>query len=565
MITKLYSATFFGIDAIIVDVEIFITTGIPGVMIVGLPDASTKESKDRVKAAIKNSGFEYPARKITINLAPADIRKSGPIFDLSLALGILISARLLIPTLNLEDYIVAGELSLNGNINKIDGVIALSLLAKKLNKKIIVPYDNLNETKYLGVEYYCFNTLSEVCDFVSAANKTDNLFVSGDSSNSLFNSKRQICEAPNGNESSYSKNESVFNAGCSCNNYKHKTIDDYSAALIDTHNNKRADTNNYYPNFSSIKGHATVKRAMEIAVAGHHNILMIGPPGSGKTMIAQGAAGILPPLSLEEAVELTNIYSFSHKKINTDNGLITSRPFMPVHYSVTIPALIGGGANPVPGDVSLAHNGVLFIDEFSEMNKKTLDSLRQPMEDRTIHISRNRFSVSFPCDFMLIAAMNPCPCGYFGDRTHECRCSSADIYKFYNKLSGPIIDRFDIFAEVYSESLNIISNNISEESSEEVRDRINKAVQLQNKRFENINKKFNASITSSEIEKFINISDKALSFYKSAAESLKISSRGYFRVLKVARTISDIDGIEEVGESSILEALNYRNTKFLGV
>ncbi|RZD17407.1 MAG: ATP-binding protein [Candidatus Acididesulfobacter guangdongensis] len=566
MITKLYSATFFGIDAIIVDVEVFITTGIPGVMIVGLPDASTKESKDRVKAAIKNSGFEYPARKITINLAPADIRKSGPIFDLPLALGILISARLLIPVINLEDYIIAGELSLNGNINKIDGVIALSLLAKKLNKKIIVPYENLNETKYLGVEYYCFNTLIEVCDFIADANKMDNLSVSDNSGgNELLNSKIQTFEATNGHDLFYSKNINSLNAECNC---ECKSIDGYSAAVINSNNsnnNKTADKNNYYPDFSNIKGHATVKRAMEIAVAGHHNILMIGPPGSGKTMIAQGAAGILPPLSLEEAIELTNIYSFSHKKINTDNGLMTSRPFMPVHYSVTIPALIGGGANPVPGDVSLAHNGVLFIDEFSEMNKKTLDSLRQPMEDKMIHISRNRFSVSFPCDFMLIAAMNPCPCGYLGDQTHECRCSSADIYKFYNKLSGPIIDRFDIFAEVYSESLNIISNNISEESSEEVRDRINKAVQLQNGRFENMNKKFNSSITSSEIDKFINISDEALSFYKSAAESLKLSSRGYFRILKVARTISDIDGKENVDEPSILEALNYRNTKFLGV
>ncbi|RZD19557.1 MAG: ATP-binding protein [Candidatus Acididesulfobacter diazotrophicus] len=562
MITKLHSATFLGINAIIVDVEVFIANGIPGIMIVGLPDASTKESKDRVKAAIKNSSFEYPARKITINLAPADIKKSGPIFDLSLAIGILISAKLLIPKINLDDYIIAGELSLNGNINKIDGVIALSLLAKRLNKKIIIPYENLNEAKYLGIEYYCFNTLTEVCNFISVINKKQNLTINSNNDNNsgniLLSNEEQDSETISRQDLFYIENNSN-----SSNSNSNELIDNYK--IINNSSNEIFNTNNYYPDFSDIKGHITVKRAMEIAVAGHHNILMIGSPGSGKTMIAQSAAGILPLLSLEEAIEITNIYSFSHKKINVKNGLITSRPFMQVHYSATIPALLGGGANPVPGDVSLAHNGVLFIDEFSEMNKKTLDSLRQPMEDKIINISRNRFLVSFPCDFMLIAAMNPCSCGYLGDQSHECRCSGADIYKFYNKLSGPILDRFDIFVEVYSESLNIISNNIPEESSYEVQRRINKATDIQNERFKNMGKKFNVSIKSSEIKKFINISEETFNFYKSAAESLKLSSRGYFRILKVARTISDIDGKDEVDEASILEALNYRNTKFLGV
>ncbi len=555
MITKLHSVTFLGISAIIVDVEIFIANGIPGIMIVGLPDASTKEAKDRVKAAIKNSSFEYPARKITINLAPADIKKSGPIFDLPLALGILISAKLLIPKINIDDFIIAGELSLNGNINKIDGVIALSLLAKKLNKKIIIPYSNLNEVKYLGIEYYSFNTLAEVCNFISVINKKHNLSTNNNG-NILLSNEWQNSEIISRQDLFYIENNSNSNIS---------TIINKDKIINNNDNNETINKDNCYPDFSDIKGHTTVKRAMEIAVAGHHNILMIGSPGSGKTMIAQSAAGILPPLSLEEAIEITNIYSFSHKKINVRNGLITSRPFMPVHYSATIPALLGGGTNPVPGDVSLAHNGVLFIDEFSEMNRRTLDSLRQPMEDKIINISRNRFLVSFPCDFMLIAAMNPCSCGYFGDQSHECRCSGADIYKFYNKLSGPILDRFDIFAEVYSESLNIISNNIPEESSKEVKKRINKATNIQNERFKNTGKKFNVSIKSSEIKKFINISEETFNFYKSAAESLKLSSRGYFRILKVARTISDIDGKNEVDKTSILEALNYRNTKFLGV
>ncbi|MHB1680409.1 MAG: YifB family Mg chelatase-like AAA ATPase [bacterium] len=555
MITKLHSATFLGINAIIVDVEIFIANGIPGIMIVGLPDASTKEAKDRVKAAIKNSSFEYPARKITINLAPADIKKSGPIFDLPLALGILISAKLLIPKINLDDFIIAGELSLNGNINKIDGVIALSLLAKKLNKKIIIPYGNLNEVKYLGIEYYSFNTLAEVCNFISVINKKHNL-PANNNGNILLSNEVQNSEIISRQDLFYIENNSNNNIS---------TIINKDKIINNNDNNETINKDNCYPDFSDIKGHTTVKRAMEIAVAGHHNILMIGSPGSGKTMIAQSAAGILPPLSLEEAIEITNIYSFSHKKINVRNGLITSRPFMPVHYSATIPALLGGGTNPAPGDVSLAHNGVLFIDEFSEMNKRTLDSLRQPMEDKIINISRNRFLVSFPCDFMLIAAMNPCSCGYLGDQSHECRCSGADIYKFYNKLSGPILDRFDIFVEVYSESLNIISNNVPEESSKEVQIRINKATNIQNERFKNMGKKFNVSIKSSEIKKFINISEETFNFYKSAAENLKLSSRGYFRILKVARTISDIDGKDEVDEASILEALNYRNTKFLGV
>jgi magnesium chelatase family protein len=540
MIIALNSATFIGIEAVPVNVEVFISGGIPGIMIVGLPDVSTKEAKDRVRAAIKNSGFEYPVKKITINLAPADIRKEGPIFDLPLAVGILISAGLLKCALNLNDYIIAGELSLNGKIKKINGIIALGILAKKINKKLIIPYENISAAKFLGVDFAAFGSLKELCMFISG--ETAYFEREEKESQVYFNNKINI-------------------------NYENNDENIYFKNIIQNANAVKKERRQYV-DFSEIKGQELAKRAVLTAVAGHHNILMVGSPGSGKTMLAHSIEGIQPDLSLEESLETSNIYSFSNKNKKNGGeeiGLILRRPFIAVHHTVSLAGLIGGGGglNPLPGDISLAHNGVLFIDEFSELNRKTIDGLRQPMEDKYINLSRSRFSIIMPSNFMLVAAMNPCPCGYYGDAKHECKCSSAEIYKFYTKISGPILDRFDIFIEVYPADLDELTVKADIPDSADIKKLVEKTRNIQLSRYKNTGIRFNSSVKSADIEKYFNATNEALNLAQNAVKRLNISSRGYYRILRVSRTIADLDMKEEIDADSVLEALNYRNTKLI--
>ena len=504
MLVKTYAAAVQGINAIEVTIEVNVTAGVR-FFLVGLPDNAVKESHERIFSALQYNNIPFPRKQVIINMAPADIKKEGSAYDLPLAIGILV-ANETIETDCLDKYLIMGELSLDGSLKPVKGVLPIAILAKEKGYKgFILPEQNAHEAAVVNdIDVIGVNNINQVVQFL-----------------------------------------------------KHEI--DIEPTKVDVQAEFSSESEHFGVDFDEVKGQESVKRALEVAAAGGHNILMVGPPGAGKSMMSKRFATILPPLTLDEALETTKIHSVAGK-INHGGGLITRRPFRNPHHTISDTALVGGGSNPQPGEISLAHNGVLFLDELPEFKRSVLEVLRQPLEDRKITVSRAKMTVEYPAGFMLVASMNPCPCGYYNDPNHECTCAPGVVQRYLSRISGPLLDRIDMHIEIVPVPYEKLSDNAVVESSATIRKRVIAARQIQSERFKNEKGIYcNAQMSSKMIRKYCVLDAPSSQLLGKAMAKYNLSARAYDRILKLSRTIADLDGAKDIAFSHVAEAINYRN------